>query len=404
MKLSAFCVALLVLAFASAPARAVVGVGDSVSDLSYTSATGERVSLAALKGKLVVIDFWATWCGPCMHEAPHMVAINQKYGPKGLVFLGISLDQDAATMLPGAKGAGLNWPQVIDGGKYSAMFGVNSIPRTFLVGPDGKVLWTGHPAGGLDAAIADAFANHPPFLVDPKIVADASKVLDDVEAKLAANDAKDAMKAFAKVPPTAKLDEKFAAREESVQKKLNDAADATLAEVDPLISAGNYSEAISKLRAISSAFATSPVGQKAKKELADLQAKPEVKAAMAKADADSKSAEALAAATKLQEEKKDAQAYLAFKTVVTDYPGTAAADTASQQLQAYDKSNPALSSAAGEAAVAGKAKAALSIAASYERLGNFDQAKEKYKSIIETYPNTSFAKTAQEHLTTLAGQ
>ncbi|HET6249907.1 MAG TPA: redoxin family protein [Tepidisphaeraceae bacterium] len=411
MKTLSFAVAGCVLALLSLQASAAIGVGSSVSDISYTSAQGGKVNIGALKGKLVLIDFWATWCVPCMHEAPHMVQINQKYASKGLVVLGISLDQDAATMLAGAKGAGLTWPQVIDGGKYSQMFGVDSIPRTFLVGPDGKVLWTGHPASGLDAAIDDAFKNHPPFLVDPAIVADATKLLEQAEAKIEAKDPKSAMKLLSKVPPAAKQDETFAARQKDVEKKLTDAAEGMLGEVEPLVTAGNYPEAISKLRDLSEGLAGSPAGAKAKKELADLMTKPEAKAALAKADkearqkdTEAKAAEALAEATKLQSASQDAQAYAAFKSVAATYAGTPSGETAAAQVKAYDAKDPTLASKAGEAAAAGKARGLLSLAETYERQGDVGKARAKYQSVIDAFPGTSYAKKAQDRITALAGQ
>src|SRR5438045_1206112 len=126
--LAAFCAA----AFLCLSARANVSVGDQPA-LKAKATNGSSVNLEQMHGKLVLIDFWATWCGPCMQEAPHMVQINQKYASKGLVLIGVSLDRDAGEMQKGAKEAHLDWTQVMDNGsKISNQFGVDSIPRTFL--------------------------------------------------------------------------------------------------------------------------------------------------------------------------------------------------------------------------------------------------------------------------------
>src|SRR5947209_13355378 len=167
--------ALLLLVLAPRSSRGAVAVGDQPK-LEFKAADGTPVSLDKLKGKLVVVDFWATWCGPCMAQAGHMVELNNKYGPQGLQVIGISLDQDKQQMLATAKEKGFTWPQYFDGlvweNKLAGTWGVHGIPATFLIGPDGKVLWTGHP-GHIDAPLAQAFKEHPPVLVDPAVLADA---------------------------------------------------------------------------------------------------------------------------------------------------------------------------------------------------------------------------------------
>ena len=94
-------VLLVVLLFVSS-LHAAVNVGDTPT-LQFKSVQGDQINLAALRGKIVIVDFWATWCGPCMAEAPHMVQINQKYKDKGLQMIGISLDQNGYDALNGAK-------------------------------------------------------------------------------------------------------------------------------------------------------------------------------------------------------------------------------------------------------------------------------------------------------------
>jgi thiol-disulfide isomerase/thioredoxin len=159
----------IVLFLVAADARAVIHVGDDAK-LKYSTADGKAIDLEKLRGKVVVVDFWATWCGPCMAEANHMAQVNRKYADKGFQFLGISLDQDKRAMLAGCKQNGFTWPQYFDGKVWENRiwkeWGESGIPFTVVIDPDGKVAYVGHPAAGLDKALEDTFRDHPPKPVD----------------------------------------------------------------------------------------------------------------------------------------------------------------------------------------------------------------------------------------------
>ncbi len=151
-----------VWAAGAAAAPAGVKVGDKPV-INWKTTDGKAVTNAVLKGRIVIVDFWATWCGPCMAEAPHMVKISKDYADKGVSILGVSLDMDPAAIPPVAKAKGFTWPQVCDGKMWQASqavaWGVDSIPRTFILSPDGEVVWTGHP-GNIDAPLAAAVAKY----------------------------------------------------------------------------------------------------------------------------------------------------------------------------------------------------------------------------------------------------
>ena len=115
-------------------------------DIKFTAVDGTKVDLASLHGKVVLIDFWATWCPPCRGEVPNVVATYKKYHDQGFEIIGISLDQDKDALVAFTKQHDMVWSQYFDGqgweNKISKGFGIDSIPAMWLVGKDGKLVTT----------------------------------------------------------------------------------------------------------------------------------------------------------------------------------------------------------------------------------------------------------------------
>ena len=126
------------------PVKVGTGIGDEAPDIVMNGIDGKTMKLSSLRGKLVLIDFWASWCGPCRAENPNVVALYKELHAKGLNIIGVSLDKDAAKWKEAIAKDGLTWPQ-ISNLKYwdepiAKQYNVESIPATFILDANGTVV------------------------------------------------------------------------------------------------------------------------------------------------------------------------------------------------------------------------------------------------------------------------
>jgi len=132
---------------ASLDAAELTEIGQPAPAFVQNDPSGKPISLASFKGKYVLLDFWASWCGPCRAENPNVVAAYQKYSPKGFTILGISLDNNKDKWLAAVKKDQLAWTQVSDlqgwQNKVADLYGVKGIPMNYLLDKEGKIIAKG---------------------------------------------------------------------------------------------------------------------------------------------------------------------------------------------------------------------------------------------------------------------
>ena len=139
--------------------------GAIAPDFTLKTPTGEDLALSSLRGKVVLIDFWASWCGPCRRENPNVRKLYRRFHYKGFEILGVSLDNDGNRWKGAIQADSLTWPHVSDlrGWQSSAaqLYQVSSIPQTYLIDKDGRIMAKGLRGPELEMVLAKIFADQP---------------------------------------------------------------------------------------------------------------------------------------------------------------------------------------------------------------------------------------------------
>jgi len=132
-------------------------VGQPTLDFTAEDLEGNRISLSDYRGKVVLLDFWATWCGPCLAELPHVREVYGKHKDSGFEVIGISLDIDPVALGDFVQKQGITWPQVFDrkgwDSEVAALYKVDAIPTTFLIDREGIIRYIDPMGRDLERAV-----------------------------------------------------------------------------------------------------------------------------------------------------------------------------------------------------------------------------------------------------------
>ncbi len=335
--------AMAMMAAASAPSLAEVKVGDKMPELKVSALHNNEynVDLKDLEGYVVVVEFWATWCGPCKASIPHLNEMHEKYKDRGVVFIGIS-DENDSLVEPFIKQMKMKYLVAAGGGETQRAFGVNGIPHAVLFDPSMTAKWIGNPhpqAGGpeLDKQISSLLASSPPSRSLGSGPDYNEKVFASIETSLLKGDNPGAISMLRRIDRKS-LDarEGHRARYDGIVNRITPMAQSDFDRAMSAVKNKQYADALATLNRVATEYRGLPIADKAAAELKRLDADPEVlkskrdDAIEGRADNMLKRAKAQAA------DGDNVMAYLRLKNIVEKYPNTAAATEAKQLLAAYE--------------------------------------------------------------------
>jgi len=386
----------LLAAALAGPAAAAVSVGQPAPAISATDWLNvPPLSLAKLRGKIVVVEFWATWCGPCRATIPHLVKLHEKYRAKGVVIMGLT-DESKAKAEPFARQMGMTYA-VGCGSRSSGTYGVRGIPHAFLVDVAGRVVWHGHPGGtALETAIQEQLRTNPPTLLSPQQKARTLALLDKVEEAIGQKKYPQALAMLGRVKDPDQ-DPAVKERVSAIRVQLAAQAEARFAEAEKHLKQRAYYEADVALGEVAAMAAGSDLAETARTRRAELHKDKAIRAAIEQGRREHEAAEALAKLEKDAPEMAPTARLKAYEALAKAHPGTQAGAASASKAEAMRNDETLMASIADQAAEK-DCKGWLSMARNFMGAGMPAKAAPYLKKVIVKYPDTDFAEKAKAML------
>jgi len=295
----------------------------------------EALSLQGLRGKIVVVEFWATWCPPCRTSIPHLVEMNHKFASQGVVFISLT-DEDRKTVEPFARKMKMDYA-VGGGSRTSGAYGVRGIPHAFIVDPSGTVAWEGHPMAGLDKALEDQLKKTPPAAAAEEKAPTAS-ILDRVGEEIAKENYAAAAEGLDKVPE-GNRDAGVKRRVEGYRAALARAAAKSLAQAERHVKDETWYEASVALETAARIAPGAEAAKRAEVRLAELMADEKARPVIEQGR-EAASAQALADLETKQAETAPVDVAAALDEIARNWPDTKAGRDAAARAEKMRAKGP----------------------------------------------------------------
>jgi thiol-disulfide isomerase/thioredoxin len=288
------------------------------------------LALQALRGKIVIVEFWATWCPPCRKSIPHLIELYKKFSGQGVVIMGLT-DEPKAKVEPFAKEMGMIYP-VGCGSKSSGAYGVTGIPHAAIVDTAGNVVWEGHPMQpDFESTLEAQITKTPPKVSQTK----GPTPLEDISAAMQKAQFGRAAALLAKfqIP-----EDNTAAKNqaERIRKALVAQAPARLAQGEKSLAAKEYYKASEAFQDVTLMAPRSPQAKKAEERLKALQADEKIKAEIERGR--EKAADDLLSDILKREKANPAATIKALEDLAELFPNTKAGAAAADKAKALSAS------------------------------------------------------------------
>ena len=367
--------------------------------------TKGRISRAELEGKIIVAEFWATWCAPCVHNIPHLNKLNKEWKPRGVFIVGIT-DESKQLITKFMKSTTIEYPLAT--GSDFETFDVESLPYAVVIDPEGIVAWRGNPLqGALDRAIEETFKETPPTSVNARKLRKLKRSLATAEKQIERQQYGQALAVCEEIIELLPNTHALYANAELMRKQMVDTGDEQVAQAQSLIESRQYVEAARQLNRIRQTFRDTNIAEQAIAVVDNLRADPEIAAVLDAAQAEEasqakekKASQALYAAEQLLAKEAYGAAYKRLTAITKSYPESEAGKKAAKKAEQLI-ADPDIALIISDDKARQNCRGWLKMAGNFRNANRPDKAREYYERIIETYPESSFAAKAHRELTTL---